>query len=137
MSKWCWNRDNRAVDVVEQDPATLFHPDIAKNFEPCPDFVQSGYYWYDDAWHPGPEPEYKHIYTRYEFLSRFTAAERIAIRKAAKEDPIIEDFMAMLDICDEIDVRNTDTINGIDYLILKEIIKAERRSDILKEEEIK
>ena len=34
--------------------------------------------------------------TRYEFLSRFTPQERVAIREAAKTDPIIDDFMEMM-----------------------------------------
>lgn len=35
-------------------------------------------------------------YTKHEFLSRFTQAERIAIRARAKTDGTLEDFMEML-----------------------------------------
>lgn len=34
--------------------------------------------------------------TRYEFLSRFTPNERVAIREIAKTDHIVEDFMEMM-----------------------------------------
>jgi cell division inhibitor SulA len=34
--------------------------------------------------------------TRFEFLDRFTTAERVGIREAAKTNPVVEDFMEMM-----------------------------------------
>ncbi len=36
------------------------------------------------------------MYTKHEFLDRFTAAERIAVRETAKTNPYVADFMEML-----------------------------------------
>lgn len=38
------------------------------------------------------------LWTKYEFLSRFTSAERIGIREEAKTNPIVQDFMAMMEL---------------------------------------
>lgn len=35
-------------------------------------------------------------WTKFEYLERFTATERVAIRQRAKTDPIVEDFMELM-----------------------------------------
>ncbi len=54
--------------------------------------------------------------TKYQFLDRFTMNERLAIRAAAKVDPIVDDFMAMLDISQEVQLNNPLVYQGLSYL---------------------
>ncbi|MBB4268107.1 hypothetical protein [Roseospira visakhapatnamensis] len=49
--------NNRAVDVVTADPATLFHPLIAAEFVPVPDDVVPGALLDGDEWTAPPEPD--------------------------------------------------------------------------------
>lgn len=35
-------------------------------------------------------------WTKFEYLERFTSTERVAIRRRAKTDPIVEDFMELM-----------------------------------------
>jgi hypothetical protein len=49
-----------------------------------------------------------------EFLRLFLAAERIAIRKST--DPIVQDFMDLLDKAKVIRLDHPDTISGVLYL---------------------
>ena len=56
------------------------------------------------------------ILTKYQFLDRFTMNERLAIRAAAKVDPIVDDFMAMLDISQEVQLNNPLVYQGLFYL---------------------
>lgn len=55
------------------------------------------------------------VLTRLAFLQRMTPQERIAIRTAAKVDPVAEDFIHMLDIADDVGLDHPDTIAGLGY----------------------
>ena len=52
--------------------------------------------------------------TKLEFLRRFTAEERIAIR--ASTNPIIVDFMELLNLAENVRLDDADTIAGVNYL---------------------
>lgn len=69
--------------------------------------------------------------SKLEFLRRFTLSERIAIRTKAKTDPIVEDFMDLLELSQVIGINDTDTINGLNYLSLLGILSTERIQEIL------
>lgn len=66
----------------------------------------------------------------YEFLSRMTPQERIGIRAAAKTDPIIEDFMALLDHTTVVHPLNPDVQMGLGYLVQQGKLTAERAAVI-------
>jgi hypothetical protein len=68
--------------------------------------------------------------TKLQFLSRFTTEERIAIRQHAMTDPVIDDFLKLLDISQEVDVKSEMTQQGLQYLVYKGIILANRVSEI-------
>lgn len=127
--------NGRVADVCIGDPAEKFHPLIASQFRPCGDNVQVGWFHWegDNDFHETQEPYYVSIMTKFEFLSRLTMAERIAIRTAAKTDTIIEDFLSMMEIATDIDVKNETTIAGVDYLIEQKLLAPERRPEILAE----
>lgn len=56
--------------------------------------------------------------TKYQFLARIPTPKRIAIRAAAKEDPIIEDAMMMLDMATGVFVDDPMTLQLVGYLQL-------------------
>lgn len=69
---------------------------------------------------PPPAPEPRTI-TGIAFLRRFTLAQRIAIRALAATDPIVQDFMALLDAAiaagGDVYLDDPDTAAGVAYLV--------------------
>jgi hypothetical protein len=70
-------------------------------------------------------------YGSLEFLNRFTAAERAAIRLEAQTDDDLADFMMLLECA--VEVVNTDatTTNGMDYLVSLALLTRARADEIL------
>ena len=62
---------------------------------------------------------------------RFTAAERIAIRDAALSNPIISDFMDLLDSADLVFLDDTDLAAGLGYLTALELLAVGRTAEII------
>lgn len=69
--------------------------------------------------------------TKLEFLRKFTAQERIAIRAAAGTDPIIFDAMELLNLAEFVSLQDSDTINLVGYLAMIGILQPNRVSEIL------
>ena len=67
--------------------------------------------------------------TRLTFLRRFTAQERIAIR--ASNDPLIADFLHLLEMAQDIDLTDADTQMGVGYLEQQALIAEGRAVEIL------
>lgn len=92
--------------------------------EPIPDLNKS-------VWNPS-YLRFDHIttqLTRLEFLTRFTASERIAIRASA--NPNVIDFMELLNLATYVDVGDQTTIDGVNYLASQNLIAAGRVAEIL------
>lgn len=66
-----------------------------------------------------------------EFLRRFTRDERIAVRTAAKNDPVVEDMLSLIDKSDSIKANDPDVVQGMQYLVDQGHITASRRNAIL------
>lgn len=84
------------------------------------------------AWNPethefDPLPPVRAL-SRLEFLRRFTAAERIAIR--ASTDPVVEDMMALQDAAEYIDIDDADTQAGLQYLASVGLLTPGRAAEI-------
>lgn len=84
--------DGVALDVTSGDPAELFHPDLAVEFEPVPDEVETGWLLDDGEW-SAPEAEpVEEVYVPLQlalidFLRLFTTSELAAfnaLRKACR-----------------------------------------------------
>lgn len=67
--------------------------------------------------------------TQLAFLRRFTASERIAIRSST--DPIIVDFLHLVNLAQEILVTDEDTMMGVNYLAQQGLIAPKRVVEIL------
>jgi len=71
------------------------------------------------------------VWTKLEFLTRFTVPERIAIRTAAKTDAVVEDFMALLNIAEFVSSLDPNLKPALDYLQLLGILVPGRVDKIL------
>jgi len=66
-----------------------------------------------------------------DFMRRFTMAEEVAIRVAAKTDAAIEVFLSRLFVVATIGLAHPETTGGINYLVANNLLTAERGAEIL------
>lgn len=69
--------------------------------------------------------------TKLEYLRRFTQAERIAIRAAATNSPELADYLAMLDLAQDINLDDLDTIAALAMLEAVGLLAAGRAAEIV------
>lgn len=70
-------------------------------------------------------------WTAYEFLNRFTAQERAALRAAAKTDDAVADLLLLVQAAQEVVSNDPVTVGGMDYLVAFGLITEERKTEIL------
>lgn len=120
-----YNENQELVGVTNENTwVSLPGISVKQVDEPVPDLNKS-------VWNPSYlqfDPINVQL-TRLEFLTRFTASERIAIR--ASTDPIVVDFMELLNLATYVDVGDQNTIDGVNYLASQNLIAAGRVSEIL------
>jgi hypothetical protein len=118
---------NQIVGITRQSPYNLSFAGECSIHEmdgPIPDLNQ--YEWdfeADDFIRLGT------IYTKREFLSKFTFEERAAIRSS--DNILVLDLMDMLELADYISVEDPETIQGINFLAYVGLIAAPRITEIL------
>ena len=78
---------------------------------------------------PPPETPREMQLTKLQFLRLFTTAERIAIR--ASSDPVIVDFLQLLDLAQDVRLDDPDTVQGVHYLEAEGLIAHGRAHEIL------
>lgn len=71
------------------------------------------------------------ILTKLEYLRRFNQDERIAIRSAAEASPQLQDYLAMMELAQDIDTEDADTIGAVTMLEQIGLIGAGRAAEIL------
>lgn len=127
-----------AVDV-STDPATHFHPDIAREFVAVPDNVQPGWRLIEGIWTepapvdpPAPVAEHPTV-SPIEFKLLFTLQERLAINKVRDTDPVLDDFFGLIEDprLTFVDLGLQSTRDAIGYLAAQGLIGAERVEQIL------
>lgn len=84
---------------------------------------------------PPPEPDPAELppapLSPLDFIRRFTKAERKDIRRAAKQDEDLDDFLYLLQMAGSVHLDNQDTIDGVNALEQAGIIAAGRAAEIL------
>ena len=70
-------------------------------------------------------------FTSYEFLNRFTSAERASIRAAGETDDTVADFLQMASAAQEIHNMDPVTNSGMDYLVSASLLTRSRADEIL------
>lgn len=127
MSYWVLYRPPATViGVTTQNPYNFNLPDVyISAFDgPVPDLNQ--YVWdFDNS----EFVKSGNIYSRREFLSRFTIQERSSIR--ASSDPIVLDIMNMLELAEYVSVVDPTTIQSVQYLAAIGLIGSNRVAEIL------
>jgi hypothetical protein len=73
----------------------------------------------------------KPMLTKREFLERFTADERVAIRTAAQGSMAVQDYLELVNVSDEIDLTYATTIGGVQALEGAGLIGEGRAAEIL------
>jgi hypothetical protein len=71
------------------------------------------------------------VYSQVEWLRRFTTAERIAIRQAASANPVLDDYIRLMDATMEIHTDDPDTIAGVQTLEAVGLLAEGRAAEIL------
>jgi hypothetical protein len=69
--------------------------------------------------------------TKFQFISRLTMDERVAIYSAEDTSPVIKMWLEMFRICEEIELDNPDTRDGVRMLEALGFIAAGRAEAIL------
>ena len=69
--------------------------------------------------------------TKLQYLRRFTGPERQTIRQAAKGNPELEDYLAMLEIAQDINLDDPDTIAAVNMLEAVGLIAPGRAAEVL------
>jgi hypothetical protein len=70
-------------------------------------------------------------WTSFEFLQRFTPAERASFRAAAKTDDQVADFAQLAGAAQEIFNNDPVTLAGMDYLVSVGLLTRARADEIL------
>lgn len=79
-----------------------------------------------------PEPVIEPIrITKLAFKQRLTQTERIAIRAAASSNPVVYDFLDILDSATFVDLQRQDTIDGINAMESAGLLAVGRATEIL------
>jgi hypothetical protein len=68
---------------------------------------------------PTPEPQLPREIPPLAFMQRIPPTKRIAIREAAKADPILEDFLDLLGKATIVRLDHADTAAGVGYLVMR------------------
>ena len=77
-----------------------------------------------------PLPEAR-VLTRRAYLGLFTQEERVAVRVAAGSSPELYDYLAMLELAEEIDLDDPDTVGAVNMLEMVGLIAAGRADEVL------
>lgn len=138
--KKAWVENNVIRDICQGDPAECYHPDVAIHYATdVPDTAENGWILVDGTWEAPPVGTPFEPVTIYpsvspvEFQLLFTSAERVAIKAARATDPIIDDFM---DIVEHpkltfVNLNLASTQSALDYFISLNILTSDRKAAIL------
>ena len=120
---------DRIVEVIDFDPAGIYGP--AFKWHPCAPPARVGMR-YDALTRTAQAPDATQV-SPVQFKLLFTPAERVAIQAARATDPVIEDFMAIVEDprLTHVDLGLKSTREALAYLSAQGLITAERAQAIL------
>jgi len=142
--KKAWIENGVIRDICNGDPNELYHPEIAAFYDTdVPDEAENGDGWVDGQLvkRPAPEPTpevvnqpvQRPIVSPVEFKLLFTPQERVAIKAARASDPVIDDFMDIVEDqrLTQVDLNLQSVQDALGYLVAKGILTEERKAQIL------
>ena len=71
------------------------------------------------------------VLSKVAYLKRFTQTERINIRAAAAVNPVVDDYVQLLNLTNEVDLDDPDTVGGVNALEAAGLLSAGRAAEIL------
>ena len=71
------------------------------------------------------------VYTARDFRNRFTQTEKVDLYTKANEDIMLKIFIDELNATSSVDVEHLDTIQGMQYLIVKSILTQDRYNELM------
>ena len=80
---------------------------------------------------PPPAPKKPAVFTAFQFLLRFTEAEREAFRAAAETDTKVADFMQLCTAASQVEANHPMTIAGMNYLVAQGLLTQARADEVL------
>ena len=143
--KYAWAENDTIRDICQGgNPQECYTQDVAAHYTTeVGDDIVSGATWDGSKWvNPPapvpvppvpPVPQYATTMTPIEFRLLFVSAERIAIKTAAKTDPIVEDFWSIINDPEltQVNVADPQIIEALDYLVTLTILTPARETAIL------
>lgn len=69
--------------------------------------------------------------TKLEYLRRFTTDERVTIRAAAVSNPVLDDYLKLMELAQEINLDDQDTVAAVQLLEQAGLIATGRAAEIL------
>lgn len=114
------------LEVCELDPATCFHPEIAKEFKKIPAGAAPGDGVVNGKLVKAPEPEPLQVVTpvaqerlvsRGEFFGALLRSERIALESERAANAELNDFLVMLDLNGSFSLDNSEDIDLLKALV--------------------
>jgi hypothetical protein len=140
--KKAWIENGVIRDICPGDPNELYRPEVSELYSAdVPDNAANGDGWVDGALVKRPAPAQEHIeepvqrprVSPVEFKLLFAPQERVAIKSARANDPVIEDFMEIVE--DQrltyVDLNLKSTQDALGYLVAKGILTEDRKAQIL------
>lgn len=139
MTKWAQvNNNGTLYDIVEVDPATLFHPDIAANFEVIPDNADTSYIKDSEgnfnatpAPPEPPAPVMEVILSEGDFLAKLTRSERQGLSSARTTNADLDDFLVMLEKTGRVNVSDSAVQADINAFVTASVISQASADAIL------
>ena len=132
-------RNDVVVDLFDRLDGQV-HPDLHGEFVQVPNTTEIGFVKKGKKYEAPPPVEEVEIQnapppapslSRLDFLRRFTRMERIALRGAMASDPVIADFMHMLELTESVSLDNSDVLEGLSYLEAEGMLDVGRKDEIL------
>jgi hypothetical protein len=142
--KKAWVENGVIRDICPGDPGEPYRPEIAELYSTdVPDDAENGDGLVDGALvkRPAPEsapepisqPVQRPRVSPVEFKLLFTPQERVAIKSARADDPVIDDFMEIVGDprLTYVDLNLQSTQDALSYLVAKGILTEDRKVQIL------
>lgn len=121
----------RVIRKTDRKTVYAYSNDIAVDFAEYPfadfDHVAEVVVREDQTIAPDPA----RTVTKLEYLRRFTQVERMTIREMAKTNPMLEDYLQMLELAQDIGLDDPDTVAAVQMLEQAGLVGAGRTVEIL------
>lgn len=124
--------NDKVVHVILCDAE--FASKLPGEWLPSPDGVGIGWYCISGVFSsPGTNPDISvnRTITKLVYTQRFTQAERIGIRSAAAVSPVVQDYIELLVLAQDVNLDHPETISGVNALEAAGLLAPGRAAEIL------